>query len=333
VATLRRSASTGIRSVPFAVTVAETTVARRQLARAILLRSALRLALMIGGAAIIVWISVTVALRPLYRLRDAIGERSPDDLHPIEQSVPSEVQPLVDTVNGFMVRLQSALDALRNFTGNASHQLRTPLAIIRTQLALSSRAGSLEEAQKAALKGDEAVAHAERILAQLLLMAKIDEATSRETLTADMIDLAAIAQEITAELIPASAGAGIDLGYEGESSAFIRAEPLLIGELLRNLIANAIAYAGREAEATVRIRRHGQSIRLEVEDNGPGILPEKLDAVRKRFSRGSSSDAPGAGLGLPIVEEIAGLFNATLTLEAGKDLRGLKASVIFTAAS
>ncbi len=140
VATLERSASTGIRSVPFVVTVAETTIARLQLAQAILVRSALRLAFMIAGAAVIVWISVTVALRPLYKLGDAIGERSPDDLHPIKQTVPSEVEPLVDTVNSFMVRLQSALDALRHFTGNASHQLRTPLAIIRTQLALSARA-------------------------------------------------------------------------------------------------------------------------------------------------------------------------------------------------
>jgi two-component system sensor histidine kinase TctE len=332
VATLRRSASTGIRSVPFTVTVAETTIARRHLARAILFRSALRLSLMIAGAAIIVWISVTVALRPLYELRDAIGERSPDDLHPIQQSVPSEVQPLVDTVNGFMVRLQSALDALRNFTGNASHQLRTPLAIIRTQLALSARATSLPDAQIAALKGDHAVAHAERILAQLLLMAKIDAAAAREALTASSIDLTAIAQDITGELIPAAGAAGIDLGFEGDGPQTIRAEPLLIGELLRNLVGNAIAYAGKGAEVTVRIRRSDNSVCLEVEDNGPGIPPEKLAAVRQRFSRGNQSGAPGAGLGLPIVEEIAGLFDAVLNLEPAAAGQGLRATVTFAAA-
>jgi two-component system sensor histidine kinase TctE len=124
VAALERSASTGINSVPFVVTVAETTIARRQLTQAILLRSAFRLLMMILGAAAIVWIAVTFSLRPLYRLGDAIAERSPDDLHPIDQSVPSEVEGLVETVNSFMVRLQSALDALRHFSGNASHQLR-----------------------------------------------------------------------------------------------------------------------------------------------------------------------------------------------------------------
>ncbi len=102
IAALRRSASTGINSVPFVVTVAETTIARRQLAQTILVRSALRLGMMIAGAAVIVWIAVTFSLRPLYRLGDAIAERNPDDLHPIGERVPNEVQGLVDTVNSFM---------------------------------------------------------------------------------------------------------------------------------------------------------------------------------------------------------------------------------------
>ncbi|NKF32538.1 sensor histidine kinase, partial [Pseudomonas sp. BGM005] len=106
------------------------------------------------------------------------------------------------------------------------------------------------------------------------------------------------AQEITGEQIPAAAVAGIDLGFEGESPAMIRAEPLLIGEMLRNLAGNAIAYAGKGAEATVRVIAATETIRLEVEDNGPGIPREKLEAVRRRFSRGNESDAPGAGLGL-----------------------------------
>jgi two-component system sensor histidine kinase TctE len=180
-----------------------------------------------------------------------------------------------------------------------------------------------------ALKGDQAVAHAERVLAQLLLMAKIDAATSREALTATAIDLTAIAQEITGELIPTASAAGIDLGFEGDRQEMIRAEPLLIGELLRNLAGNAIAYAGYGAEVTVRIRGLEDAVLLEVEDNGPGIPPETLDAVRRRFSRGNDMATPGAGLGLPIVEEICGLFGARLALEAGISGRGLRATVRF----
>ncbi len=245
VAAIQRFASTGINSVPFTVTVAETTIARSQLAQAIILRSALRLLLMIAGAAIIVWIAVTISLRPLYRLSEAIGERSPNDLHPIEQTVPVEVESLVETVNSFMVRLQSALDALRHFTGNASHQLRTPLAIIRTQLALAGRARTLEEAQAAARKGDASVAHAEHILAQLLRMANIDAAGSGEKQNLVDVDLSSLAQSVTAEFVPSAAEADIDLGFEEIDPVTVAAEPLLLRELLGNLISNAIAYAGR----------------------------------------------------------------------------------------
>ncbi|MCJ7993722.1 sensor histidine kinase N-terminal domain-containing protein [Rhizobium cremeum] len=330
IAVLQRSASTGINSVPFSVTVAETTIARRQLARSILLNSAARLALMIAGAAVIVWIAVTFSLRPLYRLSDAISERNPDDLHPIEQSVPSEVQGLVDTVNSFMTRLASALAALRNFTGNASHQLRTPLAIVRTQLELAQRATTLEEARAAAKEGDKAVVHAERVLAQLLLMAKIDSVEPEARQMPEPIDLVALAQQITADKVPSAAKASIDLGFEGEGQAWVAAEPLLIGELLGNLIGNAIAYAGRDAEVTVRVSQSGGSVRLEVEDNGPGILAARMESLKQRFVRGERGE--GLGLGLAIVEEIARLFSGTFQLSPGGGGRGLLAAVTFPAA-
>lgn len=328
VAELRRSASTGVNSVPFVVTVAETTIARRQLARTILIRSALRLALMIAGAAIIVWVAVTFSLRPLYRLGDAIAERSPDDLHPIRERVPNEVQGLVDTVNSFMVRLQSALDALRHFTGNASHQLRTPLAIIRTQLALAQRATTIEETRAAAMRADEAVADAERILAQLLLMAKIDAAGRNEARGLERVELAGLARTVTADHVPAAGEAGIDLGFAGEGEHWVRAEPLLIGELLKNLIGNALLYAGRGAEVTVRVGSCDHSVLLEVEDNGPGIPPDMREAALKRFRRGGE-EAPGTGLGLPIVEEIAELYGGRMRLEEGEGGLGLKVEVVF----
>ena len=337
IAALERSASTGIDSVPFVVTVAETTVARQQLARALLFRSALRLFLLIFGAAAIVWIAVTLSLRPLYRLGDAIAERSPDDLRPIRQSVPREVEGLVETVNSFMVRLQSALDAMRHFSGNAGHQLRTPLAVVRTQLALAARSEKPEDIKTFIARSDEAVGHAERILAQLLLLAKIDATGPGSSTALVPMDLTMVAREITAEYVPRAADVGIDLGFEGEGTAFIAAEPLLIGELLRNLVENALAYAGRGAEVTVRVGCEQRVVLLDVEDNGPGIPPEKLPAVRQRFARGES-EAPGLGLGLPIVEEIAVRFEGRLSLgparlDEGEAGRGLKVRVAFPTVS
>lgn len=329
VASLARAASTGIDEVPFVVTVAETTNARRELTRAILMRSALRLVLMIGGAALIVWIAVSVSLRPLYRLGEEIAARSPDDLSPIRTPVPSEVRGLVGTVNSFMRRLESALDGMRNFTGNAGHQLRTPLAVVRTQLALAGRSGTLEGAQEAARKGDAAVAHAERILAQLLLLARVDAEGGAGR--GALLDLAALARDLTADHIPAAAEAGIDLGFEGEGPLPVRAEPLLMGEALSNLISNALLHAGRAAVVTVRVRRDGADALVEVEDNGPGIPSDARAAAISRFARGDTA-GPGMGLGLPIVEEISGLFGGRMALCDGAGGRGLLVRLSFPVA-
>src|SRR5690606_22071659 len=251
-----------------------------------------------------------------------------DDLHPISERVPSEVQGLVDTVNSFMVRLESALDALRHFTGNASHQLRTPLAIVRTQLALASRATDMKTVKDAVGKADAAVADSERLLGQLLLMAKIDAATRSMSLR--KTDLSALAQALTADHIPMAAEAGIDLGFEGDDAVGIAAEPLLLGELLKNLITNGLLYAGRGAEMTVRVTREGGRAILEVEDNGPGIPPDRRDAVMRRFDRGVRADDSGSGLGLPIVEEIASLHGAAMELLEGENGRGLRVRIGFS---
>ncbi len=111
----------------------------------------------------------------------------------------------------------------------------------------------------------------------------------------------------------------------------MRAEPLLVGELLRNLIENAIAYAGRGAVVTVRTLRAEHGIRLEVEDDGPGIPPDRRAVLLTRFARGERSGSGGSGLGLPIVEEIAGLYQARVTLSSGINDRGLKVTVLFPA--
>ncbi len=330
-ASLSRTASTGASSVPFVVTIAETTIARTKLAQTILLRSALRLGILIGSAVAIAWLAVTYSLRPLYRLRDAIAERNPDDLHPIEQSVPREVRGLVDTVNSFMGRLNSTLGAMRHFTGNASHQLRTPLTIIRTQLALSARARSLDEARSAAKVGDDAVAHAERVIAQLLLLAKVDEAASDRLKNLDTINLTELASALTAEFVTRAHTSGIDLGFEGETPLYINGEPMLLGELIRNLIENALTYAGSGAEATVKVFASSGDVLLAVEDTGPGIPAAELEDVRRRFVRGRTGEKPGAGLGLPIVEEIAALFGGRLELTAGADGRGLCVRASFPA--
>ncbi len=331
VGVLAGAASSGLSSLGYRVTVAETTNARANLARDILLRSALRQVLLIASAAVAVWLAVTQGLKPLYRLGEAIGRRTPGDLRPIEQRVPNEVTGLVTTINGFMGRLGAALGALRHFTGNASHQLRTPLAIVRTQLALANRAKSMDEVRAATAVGDAALVHADRVLGQLMLLARVDEAASNR-LTDKTVDLAGLAGGLTATYVPMAAEAGIDLGFESDGDTRVKADEMLFGELLRNLVENVIRYAGRDAEATVRVARRGGQVVLEVEDNGAGIPPDLREAARRRFGRIRKGDDGGAGLGLSIADEIATLFGGTFELADGAGGRGVLARMTVPAA-
>lgn len=327
VASLARAASTGIDEVPFVVTIAETTQARRELTWKILWRSALRLLGMILGAAVIVWIAVTIALRPLNRLGEEIAARNFDDLSPIDTPVPTEVRGLVATVNSFMRRLQTAVEGVRHFSGNAGHQLRTPLTVVRTQLALAARAATLNEAKAAAAKSDEAVARAEQILAQLLLLARIDAAGGSGPMS-QRVDLTAFARAETAELIPPALDAGIDLGFEGAAPLPVLVEPLLLGEALRNLVSNAMHHAGAGAIVTVRTRAEGPRALLEVEDNGPGIPAAARATLLNRFARGETR-GPGTGLGLAIAQEIASLFGGELSLNDAGSGKGLAVRISF----
>ncbi|MCV6576628.1 MAG: sensor histidine kinase [Cohaesibacter sp.] len=322
-AVMYTAASSGLRSMPFRVTVAETTIARQRLTREILIRSALRQLLLVLSAAVIVWFAVTRGLRPLLKLEAAIGRRNPDDLRPILHHVPQEVGGLVARINDFMARLSSAIDALKNFTGNASHQIRTPLAIIRTQITLAQRADSLDDARQALVDCNRAIGDAERTLSQLMMLARLDHSTS-DHIPKTQINLTDIAKEITTSFVPIAHESGFDLGFESQAQALCKGDGILMGELLKNLIDNAIKHAKGGTEITVRVssvRRDDQTFaRLEVQDNGAGIA----DEIATQFERFNpyTKLGDGAGLGLAIANEIAALFEADLKITSEKEGRG-----------
>jgi two-component system, OmpR family, sensor histidine kinase TctE len=330
-ATLVRRLSTGSESVAFSVTVAECTLARSELARMILIRSALRILLLMLCTVAIVWLAVTLAFRPLDRLGAAIAERTPDDLSPLTAEVPLEAAPLAAAVNSSMGRLDGALAALRHFTGNASHQLRTPLATLRTQVALARRATNPAQAEAALESADAALVRAERVLAQLLALARVDAAAVTRSL--GPVDLATLARDIASEMLPEAASRRIDLGYDGPERAEVAAEPVLCAELLRNLIDNALRYAGSGALVTVHVRREGRAVLLEVEDNGVGMDSARLTHLRTAGGNrdmASPSQSGGYGLGLAIVAEIAAVFGAACQYDAGPDDgRGLRVVCLF----
>lgn len=313
-ATLVRLLSGAEGEIPVTVTVAESTRAREALAAAILSRSALRLAALILAAGAVVWVVTTLALRPLGRVSVAIAARPPDDLSPIAADVPHEIRGLVGAVNTFMARLDAAVDALRGFARHANHQIRTPLATARTEIALARRAGG--PVSPALDRADGALVRAERVLAQLLLLARVQAAGQRPPLVP--VDLARMAQEVAADLIPEAAARGQDLGYDGPGSLIVPGDPVLLGEALRNLVDNAVRHAGPSAAITLRLGSAGGATFAAVEDTGPGLPPHPLP----------QSDGEH-GLGLMIVRQIAQAMGAGLELGPGAGGRGLQARLVW----
>ncbi len=331
VATLTRAVSDGQASIGFSVTVAESTRARDQLARAILWRTGLRLVALSVAAAGVVWVAVSAALRPLNRLGEAIALRSPDDLRPLQGGTPTEVAGLVEAINSFMARLDLAVQALRNFTGNASHQLRTPLATVRTQLAMAQRSSDPHALRDATAKADTALARAERVLGQLLVLARVDAARRGQRF--QPTDIAALARTLTAEMVPQAQRRDIDLGYEGPVAALALAEPVLTQEMLSNLIDNAIRHAGAGAQVTVRVTPRPDCCRLEVEDTGPGLTAAQRASFQTDTGPRHGPAVPtadqGFGLGQAIVREIATLLETPIRLGTPAGGTGLRISIDF----
>ncbi|MFZ0099615.1 MAG: sensor histidine kinase [Gemmobacter sp.] len=330
-ATLTRVLSTGEGDLAFSVTVAESTRARAALARALLTRSALRMTLLATAAAVVSWIAVTLALRPLNRLGQGLAARAPADLTPIRADVPREVEGLIEAINGFMARLDATVSALKTFSGSANHQIRTPLTTARMQLAMASRGGDPAVISAALDKADAALIRAERVLAQLLLLAQVEAAGAQPARS--RLDLTDIARQLVSERIPEAA---CDLGFEGDLPAFAMAEATLVQELLHNLIDNALTHAGPDPTVTVKVTPGTTGAELAVEDTGPPLSDAQLTTIRRALEGpqvARTARASAHGLGLLIVRDIAEAFDARITVQTGPEGRGLRVMVRFPPAA
>ncbi|MBE0627276.1 MAG: sensor histidine kinase, partial [Burkholderiales bacterium] len=263
------------------------------------------------------------------RLRSEVQARPAQDLRPISpQGIPADVRPLVEAINHHVERNRQQTEARRRFVDDASHQLRTPLATLATQVGFALRESDpvLQRQALVAIKSqlDEAV----RQTNQLLVLARTDSAE----LVAESVDLDALAQAVTREWWAEARACGIDLGLEpAHGEVRVLAQPALLKEALSNLLHNAIRYTPRGGRVTVQVRAAGQRAWIAVVDDGPGIKPEELARVGERFFRGSNVRQPGTGLGLSIVKSIAERLGGELLLAPGPEDRGLRATVCLPA--
>jgi len=314
------------------VQVAETLVKRHSLESEILAVMLLPQLLLIATAGVLIWFGVGRGLGPLDRLRSDILRRSYRDLSPLETTrVPAEVGPLVNALNELFERLDRAVTAQNRFIDNAAHQLRTPLAGLKTQAELAMREDDPVAMRAALERVRAAVDRSVHLVNQLLALARADHSREHPLPTVPL-DLGQLARDATAEWVGKALQAHIDLGFEALHEAVeIRGNAELLHELLDNLIDNALRYTPADGSVTVRVARKAQGCVLEVEDNGPGIVPAERERVLERFHRAEGTPGEGCGLGLAIVREIANLHGANIAIGEGAHGRGARVSIVFPA--
>ncbi|MEZ7896152.1 MAG: sensor histidine kinase N-terminal domain-containing protein [Thauera sp.] len=311
------------------VQVAETRNKRTDLASRVVTGVLLPQFAIIPLAVVLVWVGLSRGIAPLNRLQSLIRRRRPTDLSPVEpSSVPEEVRPLIIAYNDMMARLEENLQAQQRFIADAAHQMRTPLTGLKMQTDLAMHETDPDQLRQSLTRIAESTDRAAHLINQLLSLARA-EASFEKLYAVETVDLDAIVREVALELYPRAQAKQIDLGVEaGDQALRVEGNPVLLREMLKNLVDNAIKYTPRGGSVTARTRYAGSPV-FEVEDSGPGIPEADRERVFERFYRVLGSGVDGSGLGLPIVREIAELHRGTVTLDAGPGGRGTLARVVF----
>lgn len=312
------------------VQVAETLGKRARLTNEIIKGVILPQFVILPLAVLLVWLALVRGIAPLNELQQRIRRRDSSDLSPIdERDAPEEVSPLVRAINDLLARLDQSIATQKHFLADAAHQLKTPLAGLRTQAELAQREIDAGQRDPKELKKSlQQIAHSSQSAAhmvnQLLAMARAEN--REQQAQRQSVNLARLATETVRDFVPRALDKRIDLGYEGPEtgrgavggqSALVSGNPLLLRELIRNLVDNALQYTPAGGTVTVRIvdDPFGQVVVLQVEDSGPGIPVAERERVFQPFYRTLGTDVDGSGLGLAIVREIAVQHGAHIQLE------------------
>ncbi len=313
------------------VQLAETLGKRSVLANEIIKGVILPQFLILPLAVVLVWFALSHGIKPLDRLQQRIRQRASSDLSPINEfDVPDEVTPLVRAINGLLARLDKSITTQKRFLADAAHQLKTPLAGMRMQAELAVRDIESGSTDMAALKrslhqmalSSQRAAHA---VNQLLALARAEG--REQAWQEEPVDLAAIALQTVRDFVPQALSHGIDLGFEAPADGAalpLNGQPVLVREMVRNLVDNALIYTPAGGTVTVRVLadQPGQVMVLQVEDTGPGIAPDQRELVFQPFYRALGTGVDGSGLGLAIVREVAQQHAANVSIDAARDTEG-----------
>ena len=302
------------------VQIGEPTDRRNRLANEIIKGVIFPQFVILPGAVLLVWFGLGRGLVPLKLLQQRIRERSPDDASPIDRrGAPEEVAPLIDAFNELLARQNQSVRAQKRFIADAAHQIKTPLAGLQTQAELALRSQDAAEVRRSLEQLLRGSARAARMVSQLLAMARAEHL--RDAQAFGPLDLVALARETVGDWVPMALARGIEIEFDAPEHALrVDGQPMLLRELLNNLLDNALRYTPQGGSVSVRVGRMDAAlparVRLEVVDTGPGIAPAERELVFEPFYRVLGTQVDGSGLGLAIVREIAQQHGARVTVES-----------------
>ncbi|MDY7546030.1 sensor histidine kinase [Glaciimonas sp. CA11.2] len=323
------------------IQVGETMDARSALTRQILFGTLWRQGLLVTVTALLVWFAVRIVLRPLMQLKTAVEGRTPTDLTDFDASqVHTEVRPLVAAMNGYMGRLQTLITGQRRFIADASHQLRTPLTVLKTQAELALRELERNPQDPQSIRDIREIVHSMasttdatvHLANRLLTLARAEHGVAEGGMVP--LSLTAAVRQVGVELAPQAVKKQLDLSFDAEEDVSINGNPLMLHELITNLVDNAIRYTPPNGKIILRVRRDDQTQHglFEIEDSGSGIPEADRERVFAAFYRAPSAqqlNPSGAGLGLSIVRDIAAAHHASILLSAPSKKSGLKVCITF----
>ena len=278
---------------------------------------------------IFIWFGISQSLQPFKQIALQLSQRKTIDLSPIdEQHIPNEVRPLTSSVNQLFAQMKTAFDTERRFTSDAAHELRTPLAALKTHAEIALKAENSAEQRKALSQVVQGVNRATRLVEQLLTLARLDPDTGFANIR--RFDLFIAAEDVLSTQAILAIDKNIEISLAGTRGKFVAGNLDAIGVLMRNLIDNAIRYTPRGGEVEVSITRKDDTIIWTVSDSGPGIPEEERSKIFNRFYRSLGTKESGSGLGLSIVTRIADLHYLSIQLGTSK-MGGLQIDILFSA--
>jgi two-component system, OmpR family, sensor histidine kinase QseC len=288
------------------------------------------LALTVPLLGFLIWASLNRGVRPLRGLADELSRRNADDMSPVETgTMPDEIRPVIGSLNALFTRVEDALRHERAITAFAAHELRTPLAGLRTQAQVAIAARDEATRSTALRQILVGVDRTTRLVRQLLAIAKLDSAP--ETMPANQVSIGGVIQEVIDALPSPDRAVSVTVD-SALTNTMVTANREFLLLAVRNLHENAARHMPQPGAIRWSMAKESDSLAVYVDDEGPGIPEDEIPLVTKRFYRGRNKSPLGSGLGLSIADLALRASGARLVLRNRSDTTGLRAQIVWKTA-